>query len=140
MFELHECSLACGVTSRQHTQCRDYKRIISPRKIINTKVLHLFTKFGDLFNGIENFLHLFLRCSVKAHAEAVAESMGNYIDYHSNKRLDLAIPTVGSKSRIHWNGPPLHKANALIESALDRHFGGDQTNTSLPKKTNKSLL
>ena len=60
----------------------------------------------------------------KTHAEAVAESTGNYIDYHSNKRRGLDIATVGSESIIHWNGPPLHKATALIESALDRHFGG----------------
>ena len=77
------------------------------KKVITTKYFHHFTKFEDLFTGIENFLHLFLRCSVKTHAEAVAESMGNHIDYHSNKRRVLDIATIGSESRIHWNGPPL---------------------------------
>ena len=124
LFQVHECSVACGVTSRQQAQCKDYMKIVSPRKLITAKFLHLFTKSEDLFTGIGNFLHLFLRCSVKTHAEAVAESMGNYIDFHSNKKRGLDIATVGSESRIHWNGPPLHKANGMIESALDRHFGG----------------
>ena len=124
LFQVHECTMACGVTARQYTRCKDYMKIVSPRKLITAKFLHLLTNFEDLFIGIENFLHFFLRCSVKTHAEAVAESMGNYIDCHSKRKRGLDIATVVSESRIHWNGPPLHKANALIESALDRHFGG----------------
>ena len=99
-------------------------KIISPRKFISAKFLHLFTKFEDLFTGIGNFQHLFLRCSVKTHPEAVAESMGIYVDFHSNKKRGLDIVTVGSESRSHWNGPLLHKSNGMIEFALDRHFGG----------------
>ena len=124
LFQVHECTMACGVTARQYTRCKDYMKIVSPRKLITAKFLHLLTNFEDLFIGIENFLHFFLRCSVKTHAEAVAESMGNYIDCHSKRKRGLDIAIVVSESRIHWNGPPLHKANALIESALDRHFGG----------------
>eukprot|EP00795_Rhopilema_esculentum_P013471 gene13471-4350_t len=73
--------------------------------------------------------------SVKTHAGAV-ESMGSYIDYQSNKRRGLDIATVGCESRIHWNGPPLHKASALIESALGRNFGGG-SNWHFVTKENK---
>ena len=38
------------------------------------------------------------RCLIKTHAEGVVESMGNYIEIHSD---------IGKKALIHWNGPPL---------------------------------
>ena len=79
---------------------------------------------NDLYTGIEDFLHFFLRCATKTHAEGVAESMGNYVEMHSDKRRGLDIGDVGLEARIHWNGPPIHHATRLGESALDRHFGG----------------
>ena len=54
------------------------------------KVLHLFLKNEFLFSGIEKFLAIFTKCAVKTHAEGVAESMGNYVDIHSEKRRGLA--------------------------------------------------
>ena len=47
------------------------------------RILHLFYKEPVLYNGIKNFLHLYLRGLAKTHAEGVVESMGNYIEMHS---------------------------------------------------------
>ena len=85
---------------------------------------HLFLREEDLYTGIEDFLHFFLRCATKTHAEGVVESMGNYVEMHSDKRRGLDIGDVGLEARIHWNGPPIHHATRLGESALDQHFGG----------------
>ena len=50
------------------------------RSIITMKVLHLLLKIPEFYEGIPGVLHLFLRCSTKTDAAAVAESMGNYVD------------------------------------------------------------
>ena len=78
----------------------------------------------QLYKGIENFLHLFLRCATKTHAEGVAESMGNIVEMHSSKRRGLDIADVGMEAKIHWNGPPIHLTQNLGDAALDLHFGG----------------
>ena len=44
LFELHAYSLACGVTSRKHTQCKHYMKIMSPRKVISIKFFLLSLK------------------------------------------------------------------------------------------------
>ena len=36
----------------------------------------------------------------------------------------MDISDIGKEAMIHWNGPPLARANSLGEAALDRHFGG----------------
>ena len=84
----------------------------------------MFLKYSSLYSGIEDLLHLFLRCALKTHVESVAESMGSIIDLHSDKRRGIDVRVVGEESMIHWNGPPINRANDLLESALDRHFGG----------------
>ena len=84
----------------------------------------MFLKYDLLYSEIEDFLYLFLRCALKAHVESVAESMGSIIDLHSDKRRGIDVTVVGEESMIHWNGPPVNKANGLLEAALDRHFGG----------------
>ena len=61
------------------------------------------------------------RCVVKTHAEGVVESMGNYVEIHSDKRRGRM--DIGKEALIHWNGPPLARANRLGEAALDRIFG-----------------
>ena len=88
------------------------------------KFLHMFLKYDLLYFVIENLLHLLLRCALKTHDESVAESMGSIIDLHSEKRRGIGETVVGEESMIHWNGPPVNKANSLLEAALDRHFGG----------------
>ena len=63
-------------------------------------------------------------CLVKTHAEGVVESMGNYIEFHGDKRRGrMDIEDIGKEAQIHWNGPPLARADKLGEAALDRIFG-----------------
>ena len=88
------------------------------------KVLHLLLKFPELYEDISGVLHLFLRCASKTHAESVAESMGNYLDMYSEKKRGLDITAVGEESYIHWNGPPVHRANLLGKASLDKKFEG----------------
>ena len=99
-------------------------KILEPRSIISMKVLHLLLKFPELYENISGILHLFLRCASKTHAESVAESMGNYVDSYSDKKRGLDIDAVGNESYIHWNGPPVHHAEQLGKSSLDKKFGG----------------
>ena len=69
------------------------------------------------------------RCLVKTHAEGVVESMGNYIELHGDKRRGrMDIEDIGKEAQIHWNGPPLAKADKLGEASLDRIFGKGRWN------------
>ena len=90
------------------------------------KFLHLFLKKEELFTGISCFLHLFLRCLMKTHAETIAESMGNLVDLHCEKRRGLGIEDVGKEAFIDWNGPPLHLAENLGMKTMDRIFKGSR--------------
>ena len=98
-------------------------KILEPRSIKSMKVLHLLLKFPELYEDISEVLHLFLRCASKTHAEAVAESMGNYVESYSDKKRGLDIKAIGDESYIHWNGPPVHLAGPLDKSSLDKKFG-----------------
>ena len=69
-------------------------------------------------------LAIFTKCAVKTHAEGVAESMGNYVDIHSEKRRGLDVSVVGQEAYIHWNGPPVHLADSIGVSSLDSYFAG----------------
>ena len=122
IYKTHICSKNCNV--HKYKKCPNYMKIIEPRSIITMKVLHLLLKFREFYEGIPGVLHLFLRCAAKTHAEAVAESMGNYVDFYSDKKRGLDITDIGSESYIHWNGPPVHHAGPLGKAALDKKFGG----------------
>eukprot|EP00794_Sanderia_malayensis_P004949 gene4949-5598_t len=122
LYKTHQCSKSC--TSSRPQQCQYFRSIELPKRIISSKFLHKFLKDDSLYSGIEDLLHLFLRCALKTHVESVAESMGSIIDLHSDKRRGIDVRVVGEESMIHWNGPPVSKANELLESALDAHFGG----------------
>ena len=122
LYHTHQCSYKCGVEF--YKDCRYYQKISDPKEIIEIKWFHLFLHEESLYTGIENFPHFFLRCCTKTHAEGVAESMGNLVDIHSEKRRGLDIKVVGQEAKIHWNGPPMHHTRVLGEAALDRHFGG----------------
>ena len=83
--------------------CQDKKdqgKVVFPKVPISIKVLHLFLKKEELFVGIKSSLHLFVRCLMKTHAETIAESMGNLVDMHWEKRRDLGIEDVGKESLI----------------------------------------
>ena len=122
IFKTHVCSSVCCPVSQK--KCTSYGEILQPRIIITMKILHLFLKFPELHAGLGAVLHLFLRCSAKTHAEGVAESMGNYVDFYSDKKRGLDITAVGDEAFIHWNGPPVHLAASLGQAALDKKFGG----------------
>ena len=121
-YETHQCSSGCNV--KHYKDCEQFQKLKEPRVVISLKFYHLFLREKDLYTGIEDFLHFFLRCATKTHAEGVAESMGNNVEMHSDKRRGLDISDVGLEAIIHWNGPPIHYATRLGESTLDRHFGG----------------
>ena len=118
LFEEHTCASDCS------KPCKLKNKTAEPKVIRPMKFLHLFLKERDLFTGIEGFLHFFLRCTMKTHAEGVAESMGNLIDIHSDKRRDMGVDNVGLEAQIDWNGPPIHLADRLGEKTFDRIFGG----------------
>ena len=62
---------------------------------------------------------------MKTHAEGVVESMGSIVEMHADKRRGrMDISDIGVEALIHWNGPPLAKADKLGEASLDRVFGG----------------
>ena len=122
IYKTHTCSDKCQV--HVYKKCPNYMKILQPKLIISMKVLHLLLKFSELYEGLSGVLHLFLRCATKTHAEGVAESMGNYVDFYSDKKRGLDIVAVGEESYIHWNGPPVHLAGALGAASLDRKFGG----------------
>ena len=135
IFKTHVCSSQCSVSS--HKNCPNFMKVVEPRCVITMKVLHLFLKFPELYEGLDSVLHLILRCASKTHAEGVAESMGNYVDFYSDKKRGLDITTVGEESYIHWNGPGVHLADALGQAALDKKFGG-RSNWRFVTKKGKS--
>ena len=118
LLEEHKCCETCV------KPCSNKGTPAEPKEIRPMKILHLFLKEKDLYTGIENFLHFFLRVTMKTHAEGVAESMGNLIDIHSEKRRGMELTKVGVEAQIDWNGPPLHMVDKLGEKALDKIFGG----------------
>ena len=123
LFQTHACSTECD------KKCPDKGKIVEPRVLIPMKLLHLFLKEPALYQGLKEFLHLYLCCLVKTHAEGVAESMGNVIEIHGDKRRErMHIEDLGREAFIHWNGPPVHKADRLGKKALDRHFKNGRWN------------
>ena len=121
LFKTHQCSKDCKLVDGK---CPSLKEVIMSLKVNNMKLLHLFLKEESLSAGIGKFLCLFLQCAVKTHAEGVAESMGSYVDIHSDKRRGLDVAVVGIESCIHWNGPPVHLADNIGVASLDSYFAG----------------
>ena len=78
---------------------------------------------------IITYIIIFVRCTVKTHAEGVAESMGNLVEMHSDpRRGNMDIEDVGKEAMIHWNGPPLAMADRLGKGSMDRIFGRGRWN------------
>ena len=135
IFQVHNCDGNCPAKTQK--KCTLFNKIQLPLKIINMKILHLFLREESLYMGNELFLSIFIKCSVKTHAEGVAESMGNYVDIHSEKRRGLDVAVVGQEAYIHWNGPGVHLADSIWESSLDSYFAG-RTNWRFVTRQNKS--
>ena len=122
MYMLHKCTAQCAAKYRN--TCADRNKVALPKTPIAMKFLHLFLREPELYRGIENFLHLLLRCVLKTHAETVAESMGNLVDLHCDKRRGLGVQDVGLEVFIDWNVPPVHMADNLGIKSLNRLFKG----------------
>ena len=105
LYQLHSCNSQCRV--KYKNTCKDRKKVVEPRTPNAMKFLHLFLRKPELYKWFENFLHLLLRCTMKTHAETVAESMGNLVDLHCDKRRGLGVQDVGVEVFIDWNGPPI---------------------------------
>ena len=73
-----------------------------------------------MYEGHENILHFLLKCTMKTHAEGVAESMGSVIDSHFQKRRGLTIEGMGKESIIHQSRPQVH-LTILVKSRWS-HF------------------
>ena len=134
LFETHKCTEKCRVV--RQAQCKDFQKIVEPRVVRTMKVLHLFLKSDELYEGLDKFLHLFVSVATKTHAEGVAESMGNYVEMHAEKKRGLDINEVGVESFIHWNGPPVGNATSLLEAALDKRFKGRKSWRFVTKQNN----
>ena len=119
LYKVRECKKKKCVDDGR---CQEKNRLLTPKQPIPMRFLHLFLKEKELYDGVQNFLHLLLRCIVITHAEGVAESMGSLIDIHSDKRRNLCIEDVGKDALVHRNRPPLHLSDALRVNARDRHF------------------
>ena len=113
-----------GQTTCASKTCKEKGKVVFPRDPIPMKFLQLFLKKKELFIGIQSFLHLILRCTVKTHAETVAESMGNIVDLQCEKRQGLGVENVGKGTFIDWNGPPVHLSDNLGTKTLNRIFEG----------------
>ena len=135
IFQTHICSSQC------EKSCNRKGKVLQPREPKVFKLLHLFLKESSLYTGLEDFLALFLRCLVKTHAEGVAESMGNIVEMHCDKRRGrMDIEDIGIEAFIHWNGPPLHLADKLGMESLDSHFEGRRWNlVTLANKTDSTV-
>ena len=124
LYKVHECTDEC--TAKYNKTCKEKNKLIFPKEPIPIKFLQLFLKYEELYSGIECFLHLMLRCLLKTHAETVAESMGNLVAMHCDKRRGLGIEDVGKETFISWNGPPVHMADSLGVKTLNRLFKGEK--------------
>ena len=123
LFQTHNCSNECD------KNCPAKDKVSMPRLPIFLKIVHLFYKEPSLYLGLEDFLALFLRCLVKTHAEGCAESMGNLVDMHCDKRRGrMELEDTGKEAAIHWNCPRLAKAEGLGTRSLDRLFGQGKWN------------
>jgi hypothetical protein len=84
----------------------------------------LFTD-SALYTGLGGVLSVFDQCALKICNEAVVEGMGSIVNMHADRRRGLSAQKYASEeSFVHYNGPPLPKADGIIKAALDIHFGG----------------
>ena len=65
LWETHKCTDGCNV--RRQVQCADYQKVLEPKEVRTMKVLHLFLKSETFYEGLPNFLHLFLCCYQDTH-------------------------------------------------------------------------
>ena len=88
-----------------------------------TVIAKMLFQTPALYEGIGELLFIFQLCSLKGGNEAVNEGLGGTIAIHADGQRGLGVAKVLAEARIHRNGPHLVHADALLASALDRHFG-----------------
>eukprot|EP00918_Siedleckia_nematoides_P007170 GHVU01015589.1.p1 GENE.GHVU01015589.1~~GHVU01015589.1.p1 ORF type:complete len:295 (-),score=37.04 GHVU01015589.1:328-1212(-) len=79
---------------------------------------------SELFSGLGDILYMFVLCALKTSNESVLESVNSIISMHADATRSPSAGSYEAESFIHWNGPPLAKADGVITCALDRHFKG----------------
>ena len=77
-----------------------------------------------LYAGLGDILWVFEQCALKTCNEAVVEGMGSIVTLHADSRRGLNAEAIEKEAFIHFNGPPLARADGLIKEALDLHFKG----------------
>ena len=102
---------------------RDYGKDTMAINVMS-KWLMIFTK-ENLYQGIEDILHLALCCFVKAPLEAPAESVGSIINQHGRvQRCSLSNASLSAEVQIAVNGPfefsPM--TDQLISEAIKKYF------------------
>jgi hypothetical protein len=88
-----------------------------------TVIAKMLFQTPALYEGIGELLFIFQLCSLKGGNEAVNEGLGGTIAIYADGQRGLGVAKVLAEARIHRNGPHLVHADALLASALDRHFG-----------------
>ena len=71
----------------------------------------------------------------------MVESTVNCNETHSDKMCErIDISDIGKEALIHWNGPPLARADRLGKAALDRVFGRGRWNFIIMTNKGDSLV
>eukprot|EP00918_Siedleckia_nematoides_P014375 GHVU01031220.1.p1 GENE.GHVU01031220.1~~GHVU01031220.1.p1 ORF type:complete len:127 (-),score=5.37 GHVU01031220.1:251-631(-) len=78
----------------------------------------------SLFSGLGDILFVFEMCALKTSNESVLEGMNSIVSAHADSVRGAAAETYEAEAYLHWNGPPLHKADSVITGALNSYFGG----------------
>ena len=79
---------------------------------------------SDLHAGLGDIMYVFEHCALKTRNEAVVEGIGSIVNMHADGRRGLSAEAYEKEAFIHFNGPPLPKADGIIKEALDIHFEG----------------
>lgn len=75
-----------------------------------------------MYTDVPEIVYLLENC-LKICSECVCESVGSVIGNHISNRT-LKSDNLFHEVFISWNGPPVHKAEGLLKSSLNRHFHG----------------
>jgi hypothetical protein len=83
---------------------------------------YLYTE-KELYEDCGDIMWLFEACVLKIRNEAVVEGMGSIVSKHADKRRGrIEAESYTGEAFVHFNGPPLGKADKMIRTALDKHF------------------
>ena len=89
-----------------------------------TVIMKSLYKDSRLHADLCDIMYLFEHCALKTRNEAVVEGIGSIVNMHADGRRGLEAGAYEKEAFIHFNGPPLVQADAIIKEALDLHFEG----------------